>query len=434
VAPPRSRPGGRPSVADPSGTEGLRPPCPGRLDRLAGALPRGRCPELASLRASAERDEPDGIGRFGVGFAAGLAVTDEPAVLSTPGGVRFSAHPGRRAAEPPGAVLTELRPWRGTTSRWAGCRPGLSAPRQDQIRYRDCTHRRTFLRSCSTGSGRPPRWPTCWPTWTAPGSCWSPRATAPAGCGGRCSGPRVPRGRGARRALVAATGASRCRSRGCSPLAVSDLVDLPSPLRWSPGGAAGFRARPALVGAARRGPGGGPAGPGTADRRGPGGRAAHRRRNTGGRCRAAGCAGVAQRRRRRGEHRTGEPVDGGPGLGQTGAGVDGGTVSGGRGRDEGHPGRGGGGPPGQHAARRTTGERWRGPGRDVGDRDRHDRVRRSARLGGARRTFSAPGSQEVRRRTEERMPGRAGSGRRRVERFTRRRPGGSPAGRGAPPT
>ncbi|MGH3977399.1 MAG: sacsin N-terminal ATP-binding-like domain-containing protein, partial [Pseudonocardiaceae bacterium] len=50
---------------------------------------------LASLRASAKRDD-DAVGRFGVGFAAVLAVTDEPAVLSTTGGVAFSA---RRTVE-----------------------------------------------------------------------------------------------------------------------------------------------------------------------------------------------------------------------------------------------------------------------------------------------------------------------------------------------
>jgi hypothetical protein len=45
---------------------------------------------LATLRASAKRDG-DTVGRFGVGFAAMLAVTDEPAVISRSGGVRFSA-------------------------------------------------------------------------------------------------------------------------------------------------------------------------------------------------------------------------------------------------------------------------------------------------------------------------------------------------------
>ena len=66
---------------------------------------------LASLRASAKRDQagtvgrsavPGGppvqtVGRFGVGFAAVLAVSDEPAVHSVTGGVRFSA--GRTRAE-----------------------------------------------------------------------------------------------------------------------------------------------------------------------------------------------------------------------------------------------------------------------------------------------------------------------------------------------
>jgi hypothetical protein len=45
---------------------------------------------LATLRASAKRDGGS-VGRFGVGFAAVLTVTDEPAVHATSGGVRFSA-------------------------------------------------------------------------------------------------------------------------------------------------------------------------------------------------------------------------------------------------------------------------------------------------------------------------------------------------------
>ena len=46
---------------------------------------------LATLRASAKRGGPATVGRFGVGFAAVLAVSDEPAVVSTAGGVAFSA-------------------------------------------------------------------------------------------------------------------------------------------------------------------------------------------------------------------------------------------------------------------------------------------------------------------------------------------------------
>jgi len=46
---------------------------------------------LASLRASAKRDEAGAVGRFGVGFAAVLAVSTEPRVVSTSGAVAFSA-------------------------------------------------------------------------------------------------------------------------------------------------------------------------------------------------------------------------------------------------------------------------------------------------------------------------------------------------------
>ncbi|GGM03190.1 hypothetical protein GCM10010129_53210 [Streptomyces fumigatiscleroticus] len=46
---------------------------------------------LATLRASAKRDTDEGtVGRFGVGFSAVLAVTDEPAVVGRHGGVRWS--------------------------------------------------------------------------------------------------------------------------------------------------------------------------------------------------------------------------------------------------------------------------------------------------------------------------------------------------------
>ncbi|MFB6721245.1 sacsin N-terminal ATP-binding-like domain-containing protein [Kribbella sp. NPDC056345] len=46
---------------------------------------------LATLRASAKRDSDESaVGRFGVGFAAVLAVSDEPVILSRTGGVRFS--------------------------------------------------------------------------------------------------------------------------------------------------------------------------------------------------------------------------------------------------------------------------------------------------------------------------------------------------------
>ncbi|MEF9904667.1 sacsin N-terminal ATP-binding-like domain-containing protein [Streptomyces sp. P9-A2] len=72
---------------------------------------------LSTLRASAKRDTPDrAVGRFGVGFAAVLAVTDEPAVVGRQGGVRWS--------------LAEAR---GLAGESAGDSAGLG----DEIRRRD---------------------------------------------------------------------------------------------------------------------------------------------------------------------------------------------------------------------------------------------------------------------------------------------------------
>ncbi|MFE0332915.1 sacsin N-terminal ATP-binding-like domain-containing protein, partial [Streptomyces sp. NPDC058955] len=56
---------------------------------------------LSTLRASAKRTETDtatAVGRFGVGFAAVLAVSDEPAVLGRHGGVRWSLAEARELA------------------------------------------------------------------------------------------------------------------------------------------------------------------------------------------------------------------------------------------------------------------------------------------------------------------------------------------------
>jgi len=62
---------------------------------------------LATLRASAKRDGGS-VGRFGVGFAAVLTVTDEPSVRSTTGGVRFSAADTRTAVAAVPALAGEL--------------------------------------------------------------------------------------------------------------------------------------------------------------------------------------------------------------------------------------------------------------------------------------------------------------------------------------
>ncbi|MXM67634.1 molecular chaperone Hsp90 [Streptomyces sp. HUCO-GS316] len=54
---------------------------------------------LSTLRASAKRNSADSaVGRFGVGFAAVLAVTDEPAVVGRHGGVRWSLAEARELA------------------------------------------------------------------------------------------------------------------------------------------------------------------------------------------------------------------------------------------------------------------------------------------------------------------------------------------------
>ncbi|MFJ6833048.1 sacsin N-terminal ATP-binding-like domain-containing protein [Streptomyces sp. NPDC091209] len=72
---------------------------------------------LATLRASAKRDAADtAVGRFGVGFAAVLAVTDEPAVVGRHGGVRWA--------------LAEARDLAAGTA-------GSSAGLGDEIRRRD---------------------------------------------------------------------------------------------------------------------------------------------------------------------------------------------------------------------------------------------------------------------------------------------------------
>ncbi|MBP0460632.1 sacsin N-terminal ATP-binding-like domain-containing protein [Streptomyces montanisoli] len=69
---------------------------------------------LSTLRASAKREEADtAVGRFGVGFAAVLAVSDEPAVVSRTGGVRWSLTDAqalaRSSAEQSTGLADEIR-------------------------------------------------------------------------------------------------------------------------------------------------------------------------------------------------------------------------------------------------------------------------------------------------------------------------------------
>ncbi|WP_435283251.1 sacsin N-terminal ATP-binding-like domain-containing protein [Streptomyces koelreuteriae] len=72
---------------------------------------------LSTLRASAKREtQEQAVGRFGVGFAAVLSVTDEPALIGRHGGVRWS--------------LAEARDLAADTARHS---PGLG----DEVRRRD---------------------------------------------------------------------------------------------------------------------------------------------------------------------------------------------------------------------------------------------------------------------------------------------------------
>ncbi|QKV97771.1 molecular chaperone Hsp90 [Streptomyces sp. NA02950] len=97
----------------------LRPATDGEPAVLAAAntgapLDAAGAESLSTLRASAKRDEPESaVGRFGVGFAAVLAVSDEPAVVGRSGGVRWSLAEAReltrRTAEAAPGLADELR-------------------------------------------------------------------------------------------------------------------------------------------------------------------------------------------------------------------------------------------------------------------------------------------------------------------------------------
>ncbi len=75
---------------------------------------------LATLRASAKRDEGT-VGRFGVGFAAVLAVTDRPQIVSTSGSVEFDADRTRELVSAIPELSVELR-------RRGGAVPALRLP------------------------------------------------------------------------------------------------------------------------------------------------------------------------------------------------------------------------------------------------------------------------------------------------------------------
>lgn len=65
---------------------------------------------LSTLRASAKRDDPRAVGRFGVGFAAVVAVSDEPSIASRGlGGVAWSAERTREAVAAIPGLAAELK-------------------------------------------------------------------------------------------------------------------------------------------------------------------------------------------------------------------------------------------------------------------------------------------------------------------------------------
>ncbi|MFD2093946.1 sacsin N-terminal ATP-binding-like domain-containing protein [Blastococcus deserti] len=79
-----------------------------RAANTGAPLDAGGVQGLATLRASAKREEAGSVGRFGVGFAAVLAVSDEPAVVSEGGGVRFSVAATREAVTAVPALADEV--------------------------------------------------------------------------------------------------------------------------------------------------------------------------------------------------------------------------------------------------------------------------------------------------------------------------------------
>ncbi|WP_312874818.1 sacsin N-terminal ATP-binding-like domain-containing protein [Actinomadura litoris] len=63
---------------------------------------------LSTLRASAKRGEAGAVGRFGVGFAAVVAVTDNPLITSAGGGVEWSAERARELVAGVPSLAAEL--------------------------------------------------------------------------------------------------------------------------------------------------------------------------------------------------------------------------------------------------------------------------------------------------------------------------------------
>ena len=99
---------------------------------VGAALDPAGVEALSTLRASAKRDDDpaETVGRFGVGFAAVLAVTDAPSIISRSGGVRWSRdHTVEEIATVP-ELADELARRQGCRSRCCGCpsQPRATSP------------------------------------------------------------------------------------------------------------------------------------------------------------------------------------------------------------------------------------------------------------------------------------------------------------------
>ncbi|GFM98620.1 hypothetical protein Sfulv_34310 [Streptomyces fulvorobeus] len=156
----------------------LRPATPGVQDTpavLAAAntgapLDATGVESLSTLRASAKRDgHESAVGRFGVGFAAVLAVSDEPAVIGRHGGVRWSLPEARdlaRQAAVGSPGLGRSCAAATATYRCSGSRCPPRAPRRT-----DTT--RSSSSRCATAAPRTSS-AGCSPPWTTPCSSRSP--------------------------------------------------------------------------------------------------------------------------------------------------------------------------------------------------------------------------------------------------------------------
>ncbi len=141
----------------------LRAGGPGRLSlRLAGdvlvasntgaPLDAAAVESLSTLRASAKRADAAGtVGRFGVGFAAVLAVSDDPSIASSTGAVRWSVNGARASVLGLPSLAEELigrqgqvpslrLPWPDDASPEPGFDTTVRLPLRDEV-ARDLTRR-----------------------------------------------------------------------------------------------------------------------------------------------------------------------------------------------------------------------------------------------------------------------------------------------------